>query len=99
MGAMMAEEKKGFFRRLKEGLFKTHQGLVNKIDQLVAGKKKIDENLLTELEEIMITSDIGVRTTQELLGHVSAMVQRKALEDPDLLKKNLQDKMFQILKQ
>ena len=95
----MAEEKKGFFRRLKEGLFKTHQGLVNKIDQLVAGKKKIDENLLTELEEILITSDIGVKTTQELLGHVSAMVQRKELEDADLLKKNLQDQMFQILKQ
>ena len=95
----MAEEKKGFFRRLKEGLFKTHQGLVNKIDQLVAGKKKIDENLLTELEEILITSDIGVKTTQELLGHVSAMVQRKELEDADLLKKNLQEQMFQILKQ
>jgi len=96
---MMAEEKKGFFRRLKEGLFKTHQGLVSKIDQLVAGKKKIDENLLTELEEILITSDIGVKTTQELLGHVSAMVQRKELEDADLLKKNLQEQMFQILKQ
>ena len=95
----MAEEKKGFFRRLKEGLFKTHQGLVSKIDQLVAGKKKIDENLLTELEEILITSDIGVKTTQELLGHVSAMVQRKELEDADLLKKNLQEQMFQILKQ
>jgi fused signal recognition particle receptor len=99
MGAMMAEEKKGFFRRLKEGLFKTHQGLVSKIDQLVAGKKKIDEDLLTELEEILITSDIGVKTTQELLGHVSAMVQRKELEDADLLKKNLQEQMFQILKQ
>lgn len=96
---MMAEEKKGFFRRLKEGLFKTHQGLVSKIDQLVAGKKKIDEDLLTELEEILITSDIGVKTTQELLGHVSAMVQRKELEDADLLKKNLQEQMFQILKQ
>jgi len=95
----MAEEKKGLFRRLKEGLFKTHQGLVNKIDQLVAGKKKIDEDLLAELEEILITSDIGVKTTQELLGNVSDKVRRKELDDADLLKKNLQEQMFQILKQ
>jgi len=84
---------------LKEGLFKTHQSLVNKIDQLVAGKKKIDEDLLVELEEILITSDIGVKTTQELLGNVSDKVRRKELDDADLLKKNLQEQMFQILKQ
>ena len=84
---------------MKEGLFKTHQSLVNKIDQLVAGKKKIDEDLLVELEEILITSDIGVKTTQELLGNVSDKVRRKELDDADLLKKNLQEQMFQILKQ
>jgi len=93
----MAEEKKGFFQRLKEGLFKTHQGLVGKIDQLIAGKKKIDADLLAELEEILITSDIGVKTTQELLRNLTAKVQRKELEDADLLKKNLQAQMLPIL--
>jgi fused signal recognition particle receptor len=96
---MMAEEKKGFFQRLKEGLFKTHQGMVSKIDQLVAGKRKIDDNLLEELEEILITSDIGVKTTQELLGQVTEKVQRRELEDADLLKKVLQEQMFHVLRQ
>jgi len=93
----MAEEKKGFFQRLKEGLFKTHQGLVGKIDQLIAGKKKIDADLLAELEEILITSDIGVKTTQELLRNLTGKVQRKELDDADLLKKNLQAQMLPIL--
>jgi len=95
----MAEEKKGFFQRLKQGLFKTHQGLVSKIDQLIAGKKKIDDDLLAELEEILITSDIGVKTTQELLHNVAVKVRRKELEDADLLKKNLQEQMLHILSQ
>ena len=93
----MAEGGKGFFQRLKEGLFKTHEGLVSKIDQLVAGNKKIDEGLLAELEEILITSDIGVKTTQDLLDHLTVKVQRKEVADADLLKKNLQEQIFQIL--
>ena len=93
----MAEEKKGFFQRLKDGLFKTHQGLVNKIDQIVVGKKKIDDDLLADLEETLITSDIGVPTAQLLLDHVTQKVRRKELEDADLLKKTLQEQMFQVL--
>ncbi len=93
----MAEGEKGFFQRLKEGLFKTHEGLVSKIDELVAGKKEIDEGLLAELEEILITSDMGVKTTQELLDNLTAKVQRKELEDADLLRKSLQEQIFQIL--
>jgi fused signal recognition particle receptor len=95
----MAEEKKSFFRRLKEGLTKTHQGLVNKIDQLIAGGKKIDDQLLAELEEILITSDIGVKTTQGLLENVAVKVKRQEIEDGDLLKKNLQEQIFRILSQ
>lgn len=95
----MAEEKKGFFRRLKEGLFKTHQSMVNKIDQLIAGKKKIDDALLEELEEILITSDIGVKTTHQLLSQMTEQVRRKELEDADQLKKSLQEQMFLILSQ
>ncbi len=93
----MAEEKKGFFRRLKEGLLKTHQSMVNKIDAVIAGKKEIDENLLNELEEVLITSDIGVRTAQELLEEITEKVKRNELHDADLLKETLQEQMFQIL--
>ncbi len=91
------EEKKGFFQRLKDGLVKTHQGMVGKIDELVAGKRKIDDALLEELEEILIGSDIGVPTTQELLAKVTDKVKRKELEDAAQLKKALQEEMFLIL--
>jgi fused signal recognition particle receptor len=93
----MVEGKRGFFQRLKEGLFKTHEGLVSKIDQLLVGKKKIDEDLLAELEEILITSDIGVKTTQELLSSLTDKVKRRELEDADLLRKSLQEQIFHIL--
>ena len=93
----MAEEKKGFFQRLKEGLRKTHQGMVSKIDQLVSVKRKIDDRLLEELEEILITSDIGIKTTRQLLDKVTEKVKRKELDDADQLKKTLQEEMHLIL--
>jgi fused signal recognition particle receptor len=95
----MAEEKKGFFHRLKEGLSKTHQGMVSRIDVLISGQKKIDDRLLEELEEILITSDIGVKTTQELLEKVTERVKRKELEDAGQLKKALQEEIFLILRE
>ncbi len=95
----MSEEKKGFFQRLKEGLAKTHQGWISRIDGLTAGRKKIDETLLEELEEILITSDIGVKTSQHLIRDVTAKVTRKELEDAGHLKANLQEQIFQILNQ
>jgi fused signal recognition particle receptor len=97
LGGILAEEKRGFFQRLKDGLSKTHHGLVKKIDQIVIGKKKIDDDLLADLEETLITSDIGVPTAQLLLDHVTQKVKRKELEDADLLKKTLQEQMFQVL--
>ncbi|MCX5906734.1 MAG: signal recognition particle-docking protein FtsY [Deltaproteobacteria bacterium] len=97
MGGWMAEGKKGFFQRLKEGLSKTHQTLVNKIDQLVAGKKKIDDDLLAELEEILITSDLGVKTTQGLLDRITTRLQGQEFEDPEFLKKSLKEEIFRIL--
>jgi fused signal recognition particle receptor len=93
----MAE--KGFFQRLKEGLSKTHQGMVSKIDVLISGQKKIDDRLLEELEEILITSDVGVKPTRELLDKVTERVKRKELEDVDHLKKALQEEMFLILRE
>jgi fused signal recognition particle receptor len=93
----MAEDKKGFFQRLKEGLAKTHQTFVNKIDQLVVGKRKIDDDLLAELEEALITSDLGVKTTQTLLDSLTVSLQGKEFEDPGLLKKSLKEEIFRIL--
>lgn len=93
----MAEEKRGFFQRLKEGLFKTHQTLVDKIDQLVLRHRKIDENLLADLEEILITSDLGARTTQDLLDRLSRRLQAREIEDAEMIKKSLKEEIFKIL--
>ena len=79
------ENKKGFFGRLKERLTKTRETLISRVDHLVLGKKEIDEDLLDELEEILITSDLGVLTTQALIDSVQQKVKRKELNDPEKL--------------
>ncbi len=91
------ENKKGFFGRLKERLTKTRETLITRVDRLVLGKKEIDEDLLEELEEILITSDLGVMTTQVLIDSVQQKVKRKELDDPNRLKEYLQQEIFRFL--
>ena len=57
----------GFFDRLKAGLAKTREKFVDKIDELLHGSTKIDDDLLDELEETLITSDVGMATTEKLI--------------------------------
>ena len=76
-------EKQGFFRRLRNRLSKTRQGFVSRVDQLLLGKKEIDEALLEDLEEILITSDLGVQTTMALLEKVREKIERKHLSNPE----------------
>lgn len=87
----------GLFKRLKAGLAKTRDSLVNRMDKLFVGKKRIDPELLDELEEILITADLGVNTTQELLEDARAQVRRNELSDPQALKKILKDKIYSYL--
>jgi fused signal recognition particle receptor len=91
------ENKKGFFGRLKERLTKTRETLITRVDRLVLGKKEIDEDLLDELEEILITSDLGVMTTQALIESVQQKVKRKELDDPERLKVYLQQEILRFL--
>jgi fused signal recognition particle receptor len=91
------EPKKGFFGRLKERLSKTRDTLITRVDQLVLGKKEIDDDLLDELEEILITSDLGVVTTQALIESVQQKVKRRELNDPEKLKAYLQQEILRFL--
>ncbi|MBI4767098.1 MAG: signal recognition particle-docking protein FtsY [Deltaproteobacteria bacterium] len=91
------ETTKGFFGRLKERLTKTRETLITRVDRLVLGKKEIDEDLLEELEEILITSDLGVLTTQALIESVQQKVKRKELDNPERLKGYLQKEIFRFL--
>lgn len=86
--------KPGFFERLKSGLKKTKDGLVGRIDALVLGKKTIDADTLEELEEILITSDIGVKTTVELIRTLEGRLGRNELKDGEALRAALKDEIL-----
>ncbi len=86
--------KPGFFERLKKGLSKTHDSLIGRIDTLVLGKKEIDADTLEELEEILITADIGVQTTVELIRTLEQRLKRKELIDGDALKTALKEEIL-----
>jgi len=87
----------GLFERLKAGLKKTTDGLVGRIDQLVLGKKEIDADTLEELEEILITSDIGVKTTVELIRSLEQRLSRNELKDGAALRAALKEELFNRL--
>jgi fused signal recognition particle receptor len=61
----------GFFQRLKKGLAKTRQILSTDIDDLFVGRKKLDDDMIEDLEELLITSDIGVAATMDLIERIS----------------------------
>ncbi|HEY6008684.1 MAG TPA: signal recognition particle-docking protein FtsY [Geobacteraceae bacterium] len=87
----------GFFERLKRGLAKTHESLVGRIDTLLLGKKQIDAETLEELEEILITADIGVATTVELIRALEQRLKRNELKDGAALKSALKELVLERL--
>ena len=91
------QAKPSFFERLKQGLQKTKDGLVGRIDALVLGKKEIDADTMEELEEILITSDVGVKTTVELVRSLEQRLGRSELKDGAALRTALKDEIFQRL--
>jgi fused signal recognition particle receptor len=91
------DKQDGLFERLRKGLLKTRSGLTGRLDQLVLGKKEINEDLLDELEEILFTSDLGVKTTQELIDRLRDGVARKELGDPERLKTVLKEYIISFL--
>ena len=82
-------EKRGFFARLKEGLSKTTQNITGKIDQMLGNYTKIDEDMLEELEEVLITSDVGYETTVEIVDRLRQNLKEKLIDDPAQVKPEL----------
>lgn len=81
----------GFFDRLKQGLFKTKNAIVGKVDALFKKFVKVDEDLFDELEELLISADIGVNTTEEILDELRDTVKDKRIKDPEEVKRELFD--------
>ena len=94
-----SEKKGSFFERLKEGLSKTKQGLVRNVDQVLFGEKKIDAGLFEELEEMLVTADVGPAFAAELIDEMKAIAKRTELGSPDVLRSILRDNIHFILKQ
>ncbi|MCO1601125.1 MULTISPECIES: signal recognition particle-docking protein FtsY [Desulfosporosinus] len=87
----------GFFSKLKEGLTKTRQNFVEKVEEVFTGRKKIDEELYEELEEVLIRSDVGVNTSFELVERLRKEVKQRKLSDPNELTAVLQELIAELL--
>ena len=91
------EKKVNLFERLKQGLNKAKQGITDKIDSVIKSYTKVDEELLEELEEILITSDIGVNTTMEIIERLREKIKEKGIKDPQDVKLELKSIIEEIL--
>ncbi len=87
----------GFLSSLKKGLTKTRSILNLRIDELILGRKEFSSGLLDELEEILITADIGVNTAQKLIAQVQTRIGRGEADKPQLVKQYLKDSIYSIL--
>ena len=94
----MSEEKKGFFSRLKAGLTKTRENIVNGIDSVFSGFSSIDEDFYEELEEILIMGDIGVNATTAIVNRVRKEVKEKHLKEPSECKQLLIESIKEQMK-
>lgn len=96
-GDMEQEEKKGFFRSLKEGLRKTREGLVRRLDRLLAGKVRLEPETLEEIEEVLIGADIGVKTTERLIRDLESHADRQDRDRANILRERLKEGIAAIL--
>lgn len=89
----------GFFDRLKEGLKKTKNTITERIDKVLVSFGKIDEELFEELEEILITSDVGIDTSMKIIENLKKRVKEEKATDPASVKQLLKEELSQILSQ
>ncbi|MFL0195937.1 signal recognition particle-docking protein FtsY [Clostridium sp. WILCCON 0269] len=88
---------KGFFNKLKNGLEKTKNNLTEKVTDLLSRAVSIDEELYEELEEILITCDIGVETTLYIIESLKKKIKENKIKDPSLLSNCLKEVILDIL--
>jgi len=91
------EKADSFIERLRKGVDKTRTHILDNLSETVLGKKEIDEDLLDDLEEVLIGSDIGPETTQRILESITEKVERKELTNPEVLQKEIQLEIEKIM--
>jgi fused signal recognition particle receptor len=85
------------FTKLKEGLTKTRETIFGKVQKILLGKTKIDDELIENLEEILIGGDVGVATTTLIINNIRSRVKKERYEDPAELDGLLRDEIQKIL--
>jgi len=91
------EEKKGFFSRLKEGLNKTRANLTAGLAKIGLGKRKVDDELLEEVETLLLLADVGVEATKTIMADLQKRAAKSQLNDSEALFKALSEDMTAIL--
>ncbi|MBE6564006.1 MAG: signal recognition particle-docking protein FtsY [Ruminococcaceae bacterium] len=81
----------GFFEKLKQGLSKTKESVFAKVDDLFKSFVKVDEDLLEELEELLITADVGFETTEEIIDQLREKIKDERISDPEQAKSALKE--------
>jgi fused signal recognition particle receptor len=84
--------------RLKAGIEKTRSGLVDRIEDVLSGKKEIDADLLEELEYTLITADLGVRTVEDILEQIRQRVHRSMTGDPGEIRNLIREHLLEVLR-
>ncbi len=91
------EEKQGLFKRLKQGLTKTRDNIINSIDSLFTGYDKLDDDFYEELEELLVMADVGVNATNAIIEKLKKDVREQHIKEPsqcrEFLIKNMQEQM------
>lgn len=90
-------DKKSFFSRLKAGLAKTRSNFTNGLANLFLGKKKLDANILEQIETQLLSADVGVEATQQFIQQLTQKLERKELDDTDAALQCLQADMKTLL--
>lgn len=92
-----SEQEGSFFSKLKDGLTKTRKNITGKLNGVLSSFKSIDEELFEELEEILITSDVGVSTTMKILDNLRNRVKEQNIKDPLEVKELLKQEILAIM--
>lgn len=92
-----AEEKVGWFQRLKQGLEKTRDDMNYKINDILGNYVQIDDDMMEDLEDLLISSDMGMETTMLLIDRLKETIREKQIKDPKLVKGLLAEEIRAIL--
>ncbi|TJX16193.1 signal recognition particle-docking protein FtsY [Tissierella creatinini] len=92
-------KKLNFFEKLKSGLTKTRNDMSNKIEGILNSYKKVDEEFFDDLEEILVTADVGMNTTMEIIDRLKCRIKAEKVNDPHEVKELLKDEIRKLMKE